>query len=114
MLRQGLKIFLKTLSTSPDVQNALQKIDENKFHKRLRNEIIMLPIPKTKFNARKVPTGMNPSDFENEIIEKQTHVLQCAISRVSFFKLKLLFFANFEANYLKGLMRPYLRLLRQV
>ena len=85
MLRQGLKIFLKSLPTSADVQNALQKIDENEFHKRLRNEIIMLPIPKTKFNARKVPTGMNPSDFENEIIEKQTHVLQCAISRVSFF-----------------------------
>ena len=98
MLRQGLKIFLKTLSTSPDVQNALQKIDENEFHKRLRNEIIMLPIPKTKFNARKVPTGMNPTDFENEIIEKQTHVLQCAISRVSFFLIKVAFFREFRGK----------------
>ena len=83
MLRQSLKIFLKSLPTSSIVQNALQKVQENDFHKRLRNELIMLPIPKAKFFDRKVPSGVNRQDFEDEIIEKQTHVLQSAISRVS-------------------------------
>ena len=83
MLRQSLKIFLKSLPTSSNVQNALQKIKENDFHKRLRNELIMLPIPKAKFFDRKVPSGVNREDFKDEIIEKQTHVLDCAIDRVS-------------------------------
>ena len=67
MLRQSLKIFLKSLPMSANVQNALQKVQENDFHKRLRNELTMLPIPKAKF-------------FNND---KQGHHLQCAISRVS-------------------------------
>ena len=68
---------------SSNVQNALQKVKENDFHKRLRNELIMLPIPKAKFFDRKVPSGVNREDFEDEITEKQAHVLQSAISRVS-------------------------------
>ena len=83
MLRQSLKLLLKTLPATSNVLNALQKIEENEFHKRLRNELIMLPIPKAKFFSRKVPTGVNPTDFEDEIIEKQAHVLNCAIDRVS-------------------------------
>ena len=83
MLRQSLKIFLKTLPASFNAQPALQKIEENDFHKRLRNELIMLPIPKAKFFNRKVPTGVNPVDFEDEIIGKQAHVLDSAIDRVS-------------------------------
>ena len=43
----------------------------------------MIPIPKAKFFDRKVPSGVNRQDFEEEIIEKQAHVLQSAISRVS-------------------------------
>ena len=83
MLRQSLKIFLKTLPASFNAQPALRKIEENDFHKRLRNELIMLPIPKAKFFDRKVPTGINREDFKDEIIEKQAHVLETAISRVS-------------------------------
>ena len=83
MLRQSLKIFLKTLPATSNVLNAIQKIEENDFHKQLRNELIMLPIPKAKFFSRKVPTGVNREDFKDEIIDKQTHVLQSAISRVS-------------------------------
>ena len=70
MLRQSLKLFLKSLPTSSIIQNALQKTEENDFHKRLRNELFMLPIPKVKFLDRRVPSGLS-------------HVLQSAISRVS-------------------------------
>ena len=83
MLRHSLTNFLKSLPMSSNVQNALQKVEENDFHKRLRNELIMLPIPKAKFFDRKVPSGVNRQNFEDEIIEKQAHVLQSAISRVS-------------------------------
>ena len=66
-----------------NVQIALQNIEKHEFHKRLRNQLIMLPIPKEKFNVRKIPRGVNPADFEDEINEKQTHILHCAIERVS-------------------------------
>ena len=85
MLRQSLKKFLQSLPSSLDIHAAIQKLDENEFHKRLRNELIMLPIPKAKFFDRKVPTGVNRNDFKKLIIEKQTHVLHCAISRVRIF-----------------------------
>ena len=89
MLRQSLKNFLKTLPSSFNTQPALKKINfinelqENEFHKRLRNELIMLPIPKAKFFNRKVPTGVSPAVFEDEITKKQAHFLDCAIERVS-------------------------------
>ena len=83
MLRQSLKLFLKSLPATSNILNALQKIEENEFHKRLRNELIMLPIPKAIFFSRKVPTGVNSADFKYEIIRKQAHVLDCAIDRVS-------------------------------
>ena len=89
MLRQSLKNFLKTLPVSFNTQLALQKMNfinelqENEFHKRLRNELIMLPIPKAKFFNRKVPTGVSPAVFEDEITKKQAHFLDCAIERVS-------------------------------
>ena len=82
MLRQSLKRFLQSLPCTLRNQAALQKVDENEFHKRLRNELIMLPIPKAKFFDRKVPTGVDRNDFKELIIEKQTHILHCAISRV--------------------------------
>ena len=43
----------------------------------------MLPIPKAKFFHAKVPNGVDPEDFEDEIIGKQAHVLENAINRVS-------------------------------
>ena len=59
------------------------KLNANKFHKQLRNELIMLPIPKARFSHAKVPNGVDPEDFEDEIIGKQTHVLENATNRVS-------------------------------
>ena len=73
MLRQSLKIFLKSFPMCSNMQNALLNLDKNEFHKRLRNELIMLPIPKAKFSDRKVPSGVNREDFKMEIIETDTH-----------------------------------------
>ena len=83
MLRQSLKLFIKTQLPTSRTQAALRKLDENEFHKRLRNELIMLPIPKAKYFQHKVPVGVNPMDVEDEIIEKQKHSVLNAINRVS-------------------------------
>ena len=84
MLRQSLKMFLRSLpGSTTNIQTALNKIADNNFHKRLRNELVMLPIPKAKFFAHLVPAGRDRNDFEDEIIDKQTHILQNAIERVS-------------------------------
>ena len=49
-----------------------------------RNELIMITLPKPKFFERKVPTGQSEDDYFDEISERQTHILEEAIDRVSF------------------------------
>ena len=68
MLRQSLKRYFNTLDlTNPDILNALSKLDKNEFHKRLRNELTMIPIPKAK----------------RVLDNTQAHVVDSAIDRVS-------------------------------
>ena len=50
----------------------------------VRNELIMIPVPKPKFFERKVPVGQSEDDYLDEITARQTHVLEDAIDRVSF------------------------------
>ena len=97
MLRQSLKSFIKTLLPTSRTQAALQKLEENEFHKRLRNELVMLPIPKGKYFRHKVPFGVNPIDVKDEILEKQQHSLLEAINRVS---LDILYFGLFTMVYI--------------
>ena len=93
MLRHSLKIFFYQVweHGTPEYRslNLIRfaamghKLNANQFHKQLRNELIMLPIPKAKFFHAKVPSGFDPEAFEDEIIGKQAHVLGNAIDRVS-------------------------------
>ena len=46
----------------------------------------MITLPKPKFAETSVPIGKSQDDYRNEIIDKQTHVLNDAIERVSFWK----------------------------
>ena len=50
---------------------------------QIRNELIMIPIPKPKFFERKIPDGCSKKDYLNEIAHRQTHSLRDAINRVS-------------------------------
>ena len=63
---------------------ALDIVDSNWFHKRLRREIIMMPIPKPTIIKYKMIDHPNQEAFEDEIIEKQLHNLRLAVQRVSF------------------------------
>ena len=47
----------------------------------------MITLPKPKFAETNVPIGKSQDDYRNEIIDKQTHVLEDAIDRVGFVKV---------------------------
>ena len=49
----------------------------------VRNELIMIPVPKPKFIARKTPVGKTEDEHFNDIDSRQTHHLESAIDRVS-------------------------------
>ena len=44
----------------------------------------MIPVPKPRFFKRKIPISESEDDYFDEILFRQSHVLQDAIDRVSF------------------------------
>ena len=84
---QGETNFCWAFAISSMLRNSLLKygkcdaqlVKAIKFHKRLRNEIIMGPIPKAKYFDFKNST----SQRKNEIIAAQGHIVTSAIERVS-------------------------------
>ena len=58
MIRQSLIRFVKTLEESSLNQEVINQLTKNGFHKQLRNELIMLPIPKIKTVKRGYPTKL--------------------------------------------------------
>ena len=84
MLRQTLRTFVKTLTekfSDHNFEEALNYLTDSKFHKRLRDEIIMVPIPKLKIKNNICQLTSNC--FKDWVIEKQSHVLEWAIDRVN-------------------------------
>ena len=86
---QGETFFCWAFAISSMLRNSLLKCGKcditkisqaftKHFHKRLRNEIIMGPIPKPKYFDFKNSTR------KNEIIASQGHIVTAAIERVSF------------------------------
>ena len=47
----------------------------------------MITLPKPKFAETSVPVGKSQDDYRDELIKKQSHVLNDAIDRVSFWKI---------------------------
>ena len=83
---QGETMFCWAYAISSMIRNSLLKygkIDTEKvkapdFHKRLRNEIIMGPVPKAKYFDLKNATR----ERKYEIITSQGHIVTSAIERV--------------------------------
>ena len=88
MLRMSLEVFLKKKTSIGAGAPDLDFVKSNEFHKRLRSEIIMMPIPKPSVIKYKMIDFPNAEDFENEIIEKQLHNLKLAVLRVSYFSIE--------------------------
>ena len=79
MLRQSLNLFLKGLINFENMDQALRKLNSDDFHRQLRNELIMIPIPKILSN-----------DFNADEPLSQGHYLNMALERVSCWKITLI------------------------
>ena len=85
MLRSSLLKFLETTPMKPEIKAvAIFELQKNEFHKRLRSEIVMMPIPKPSVMHHKLIGRQNPENIIDGIIEKQHHNLEFALLRVSY------------------------------
>ena len=72
MLRQSLNLFISKLDgNSFKIDDALKTLNSDDFHRQLRNELIMIPIPK-----------ILSTEFNNEAPLSQGHYLDMAFERV--------------------------------
>ena len=72
MLRQSLNIFIGDLVNLKSKNEALQKLNSDNFHRQLRNELIMIPIPK-----------ILSTEYNEDAPLSQGHYLTMAFERVS-------------------------------
>ena len=73
MLRQSLNLFINKLDQKLfDKKYALKKLNSVDFHRQLRNELIMIPIPKNLSN-----------EFNQDSALNQGHYLHLAFERVN-------------------------------
>ena len=70
MLRQSLNLFISELDNQ-NKDNALEKLKSDNFHRQLRNELIMIPIPK-----------ILSSEYNEYAPLSQGHYLGMALGRV--------------------------------
>ena len=72
MLRQSLNLFISQLNADLfQIDNALKKLNVEDFHKQLRDELIMIPIPKNL-----------SAEYNKESALNQAHHLHLAFERV--------------------------------
>ena len=71
MLRQSLNLLLKDVEHEKLVE-ALAKLNSDDFHRQLRNELIMIPVPK-----------ILSTEYNEEAPLSQGHYLKTALERVS-------------------------------
>ena len=72
MLRQSLNSFFGDIINLKNKNEALKKLSNDKFHRQLRNELIMIPIPKNLSNQFNKDSALN-----------QGHYLHLAFERVN-------------------------------
>ena len=75
MLRQSLNLFISKLNakllSKTDVLKKLNSID---FHRQLRNELIMIPIPKYLSNEFNQDSALNQGHYLNLAFERVNNV----------------------------------------
>ena len=72
MLRQSLNLFIEEHFNSQKKNNALKKLNSGYFHRQLRNELIMIPIPK-----------LMTTEYNQDAPLSQAHYVFMALERVS-------------------------------
>ena len=83
LLASKNQALLEKIKIRSSLKTMLASLDENSVHKRLRDEILMLPIPKAKLNDSDAITKFFSDTYREEILDKQRHHLKSAVERVS-------------------------------
>ena len=74
MLRQSLNLFLSKLDEKLLNKNdALKKLNNIDFHRQLRNELIMIPIPKNLESWYNQYSALNQGHYLNLAFERVNH-----------------------------------------
>ena len=81
MLRQSLKVFVNSVNYPSRIsekakREATKILNDSKFHRRLRSELVMMPIPK--------PLTDDAQKVDASYLESQGHNVESAINRVSY------------------------------
>ena len=71
MLHQSLNLFIENFAYFKQKNAALEKLNSDDFHRQLRNELIMIPIPK-----------ILSTEYNQYAPLSQGHYLEMALERV--------------------------------
>ena len=73
MLRQSLNLFISNLEEKFNKNDALKKLNNIDFHRQLRNELIMIPIPKNLESWYNQYSALNQGHYLNLAFERVNH-----------------------------------------
>ena len=73
MLRQSLNRFIHDFDNQ-NICEALTKLNSDDFHRQLRNEIIMIPIPKFPSNEYNEDEPLSQAHYVNMAMERVSHL----------------------------------------
>ena len=73
MLRQSLNLFISNLEEKFNKNDALKKLNNIDFHRQLRNELIMIPIPKNLSNEFNQNSALNQGHYLHLAFERVNH-----------------------------------------
>ena len=83
MLRQSIIKFLKNYFASKTfnfisqykANTVIADLNANEFHKRLRDEIVMIPIPKAKFFDSKITNHQRKEEYKDVIMLGHMYII---------------------------------------
>ena len=88
MLRQSLNLFISKFDKNVyRINDALLKLNSAGFHRQLRNELIMIPIPKNISNAYNHDSSLNQGHYLHLAFERVTKAI-CNQEILSVIKLR--------------------------
>ena len=73
MLRQSLNLFISNLEEKFNKNDALKKLNNIDFHRQLRNELIMIPIPKNLESWYNQYSALNQGHYLHLAFERVNH-----------------------------------------
>ena len=74
MLRQSLNLFLENFKNLHNIDAALKKLNSDDFHRQLRNELIMIPIPKLLSNEYNEIESLSQGHYLDMALERVSHI----------------------------------------